>query len=147
MDSKVCYTCKANKPIFEYKFQNKLQDKLQGVCRSCHSEYRKKYYRLNRAKYIKKAQKWNTNQKQEIRNYLLRYLKKHPCVDCGEKDIIVLDFDHRQNKKMAISTMLRNSYSIRAIEDEIKKCEVRCSNCHRRKTSLERNDWRVQKGP
>ena len=54
------------------------------------------------------------------------------CIDCGESNPLVLDFDHvRGNKKMCISNMVRNSYSIETIQKEIEKCEIRCSNCHR----------------
>ena len=54
------------------------------------------------------------------------------CIDCGEKNPVVLDFDHvKGNKIMCISNMVRNSYSIETIKKEIKKCEIRCANCHR----------------
>jgi hypothetical protein len=56
-------------------------------------------------------------------------------VDCGESDPIVLDFDHVCGTKiLEISRMIRG-YAWAAIWAEIQKCEVRCANCHRRKTS------------
>lgn len=71
----------------------------------------------------------------EIREYLL----KHPCMDCAESDPIVLDFDHvSDNKTMEISNAMRHGWAISKIMDEIKKCEVVCSNCHRRRTHQRR---------
>jgi len=65
---------------------------------------------------------------------ILEYLRLHPCVDCGEADPIVLEFDHRENKKAAIGEMFC-TYSWSAMKREIEKCDVRCVNCHRRKTA------------
>lgn len=70
----------------------------------------------------------------EAAQFVWDYLKEHPCVDCPEKDPIVLEFDHVGEKFKAISEMLSNNYSIKRIAKEIEQCEVRCANCHRRKT-------------
>jgi hypothetical protein len=66
------------------------------------------------------------------------------CVDCGERDVEVLDFDHRSGKRANISEMPRNGYSLKAIVAEIDLCEVRCGNCHRRRTAAERDFSRVR---
>lgn len=68
---------------------------------------------------------------------LRRYLEQHACVDCGEFDPEVLDFDHLRDKRNNVSTMLWSGMLWKAIEDEIAKCEVRCANCHRRRTARE----------
>lgn len=66
--------------------------------------------------------------------FLQDYLRMHPCVDCGEEDPIVLEFDHLGDKSFDISKGLRyrNWTSVLA---EIKKCQVVCANCHRRRTT------------
>jgi len=74
---------------------------------------------------------------------LVAYLNTHPCVDCGETDPIVLDFDHvRGTKVMEVSRMVANGYPWSKIEIEIAKCEVRCANDHRRVTSKRRQEAR-----
>jgi len=61
------------------------------------------------------------------------YKMTHPCVDCGNADPIVLDFDHvNGNKRKSVSSM--RAYSLKTILKEIQKCEVVCSNCHRKRT-------------
>jgi hypothetical protein len=74
--------------------------------------------------------------KTENRQRLYAYLSEHPCVDCGETDVRVLEFDHvRDNKSANIAGLLNNAVSWSTIEKEIAKCDVRCANCHRIKTN------------
>lgn len=72
----------------------------------------------------------------KVRVLINEYLKSKECVDCGEGDPVVLEFDHtvRSDKFKTINKMLSGHYSWNAIHLEIQKCEVRCANCHRRKT-------------
>ena len=79
--------------------------------------------------------KWKRVREQN--KYILwEFLATHACVDCGEDDPMVLDFDHvRGEKAFPISRACR--YTRQAVLDEIAKCEIRCSNCHRRKTAKE----------
>jgi hypothetical protein len=65
------------------------------------------------------------------------YLLEHPCVDCGEPDPLVLDFDHRDpsKKHRGVAQMMSGTTSWAKIQEEIQKCDVRCANCHRRRTA------------
>ena len=78
----------------------------------------------------------------ERTKYLLEFFAKHPCADCGERDPIVLEFDHLCDKSFDIGAALpyRNWQSIL---DEIEKCEVVCRNCHRRRESRRMGALRV----
>ena len=57
------------------------------------------------------------------------------CVVCGESHIATLDFHHKDagTKYMSVSNMCVNGYALARIFEEIEKCEVLCSNCHRKK--------------
>lgn len=47
-----------------------------------------------------------------------------------------MDFDHRDAslKVDAVSRLLRRASSIEELQQEIAKCDVVCSNCHRLRT-------------
>ncbi len=71
------------------------------------------------------------------------YLLEHPCVDCGETEPLLLDFDHERDKVEDVATMVVMGLPWREIETEIAKCNVRCANCHRRKTAHDRGYYRA----
>ena len=71
----------------------------------------------------------------ESRTEIRDYIADHPCVDCGESDADVLDFDHLRNKRANVSRLVHTAVSWDLIVAEISKCEVRCANCHRRRTA------------
>jgi len=51
---------------------------------------------------------------------------------------MVLEFDHvRGTKSGNISEMMRGGFSWKRVLEEIEKCEIRCANCHRRKTAVQ----------
>jgi hypothetical protein len=69
------------------------------------------------------------------RRYLNYYLTTHSCVDCGEADPKLLEFDHKSssNKSGTVSGFARKSFT--ELISEINKCDVRCVECHRIKTA------------
>jgi hypothetical protein len=78
--------------------------------------------------------------RQRNRAFVSTYLATHPCVDCGEADPVVLEFDHvRGEKRMDVGRMATSvGVGLVTLQAEIDKCEVRCANCHRRKTHQRR---------
>jgi hypothetical protein len=95
---------------------------------------------------VQKARVAERNKRYRLKTqeWLAAYLFEHPCVDCGEADIRCLDFDHRPGgtKLKEIATLMQQSASLEKIQREIEKCDVRCSNCHRRRTNERGNYWR-----
>lgn len=68
--------------------------------------------------------------------FVLLVLSVCSCVDCGEADPVVLDFDHvRGSKVKPVAYMIRRGFALATLVAELEKCEVRCANCHRRKTA------------
>jgi hypothetical protein len=98
--------------------------------------YSRWHYRQNKPAYKARARLKTTAMRDEARAFVLAYLREHPCIDCGESDPIVLELDHRPGDKKCfeIGNVISRGYSVATIEAEIKKCDVRCANCHRRIT-------------
>jgi hypothetical protein len=78
-------------------------------------------------------------ERQRGRERILVYLRGHPCVDCGEADPVVLQFDHRDPaaKSADVGDLLRRRVAWAKIQAEIDKCVVRCANDHQRRTALQ----------
>jgi 5-methylcytosine-specific restriction endonuclease McrA len=98
------------------------------------AEYNRAHYLANRELYIRRARRRAETVRRERMAYLVQYFRAHPCVDCGEPDPLVLEFDHLGDKLFSIAEGLRDR-AWQAILDEIAKCEVVCANCHRRRTA------------
>jgi hypothetical protein len=78
------------------------------------------------------------------RRLVFEHLSAHPCIDCGEQDILVLDFDHVRGTKLDdVSRLIVGGTAVQTLQAEIDKCVVRCANCHRRKTAAERGSYRT----
>ena len=132
---KTCATCKEEKTESEFNRKKSSRDGLQHTCRKCSQLTSKQYYKDNRSKHIKQIGERRKRNIQRNREFIWSWLTSHPCVDCGESDPIVLEFDHQHNKEKAISDAVRHAWSLKKLKEEINKCVVRCANCHRRKTA------------
>jgi hypothetical protein len=100
--------------------------------------YSKRHYEANRDRMIARAKADKPRAKAAAHKIISDYLADHPCVDCGEADPVVLEFDHRSAKLFDIGSAIGRGYGARSIAAEVAKCDVRCANCHRRKTYAER---------
>ncbi len=112
LEDKLCSCCRIRKPKSEFYGKTVKT----GDCKPC-----------------------QTKRQNDRRQFVVDYLKSHPCVDCGESHLAVLDFDHLTDKKSSISRLVRMNISFEAILVEISKCEVRCANCHRKRTAKQFN--------
>jgi hypothetical protein len=82
----------------------------------------------------RKAQK--TKWIQAGKRTLIQMAKMVPCADCGvQYPPVAMDFDHvRGTKLFNLNKGWGRPWS--AIHEEMAKCEVVCSNCHRVRTML-----------
>jgi len=135
---KKCNKCGETKPLSDWGENKAKKDGLQTRCKVCVREDNNRRYRED-PKYKQRVKKNNKDTRHKVRLYVWEHLALHPCVDCGESDPVVLEFDHvRGEKKFSIANGIAHQ-TFPALKIEIEKCEVRCANCHRRKTAKERN--------
>lgn len=100
-----------------YKWKEENQDKLRA--------YRRAYYYKNRQSHYDRNEKTQNEIKQFIQE------SKDKCIICGETEKICLDFHHLRDKKDNIA-FVHNYGSMKRAKEEVSKCVVLCSNCHRK---------------
>lgn len=133
-----CGRCEVDKPEDDFNWQNKAKGKRQGYCRECKKAHQRKYYEANRESYLKTTYRSRAARKVVARKHVITHLESHPCVDCGEGDTVVLHFDHVRGEKVDnVAEMICQGASLERLQAEIDKCEVRCANCHMRKTAVQ----------
>ena len=141
-DFAICARCSEPKPLGEFSWRRKNKGQRDTYCRPCRSAYGKEHYAANRARYIAQARMQKERLRLERTQYLLEYFRSHPCLDCGETDPVVLEFDHLRDKLFDISAgLIQRSWS--SVLAEIEKCEVVGANCHRRRTGRRRGVLRA----
>jgi hypothetical protein len=134
---KYCGRCKKEKDIAYFSFNKTKSSGASDWCKECSNIYHAKYREMIRTdfdKLIKKREKANALYLRNKEKMCKFMLDKH-CMDCGENNLVVLDFDHLHDKEQNISAMI-GSRSWDSILNEISKCEVVCSNCHRKRTAF-----------
>jgi hypothetical protein len=140
---RACRVCEKTKPLIEFPYRSLKRQTRQWICLLCQREYTNRWYSRNRKRQIANAKERSRHATAELKNRVRDYLLGHPCVDCGESDVDVLDFDHLRDKKANVSTLVQSAVSWESLAHEIAKCEVRCANCHRRRTARNRSYYRT----
>jgi hypothetical protein len=126
--------CGEFKSLEEFHRNRARSDGRQNACKPCNIERNKRWYREHPEARRKRMDGYAKNRRLRLQRQLLEYLQSHPCVDCGESDPVVLEFDHVRDKVANVSALIHSHRPWSVIVSEIEKCQVRCANCHRRKT-------------
>jgi hypothetical protein len=120
---KYCSRCKSTKDIKEFNKNSKY-------CRKCNSAYLKEHYNNNKNYYKDKQKKYRT----ELRLWMNSYKDTLSCKECGEDHPACIEFHHRDptKKEINVSEVVNQLWSVGRILKEIEKCDILCSNCHRK---------------
>jgi hypothetical protein len=140
---RTCRVCGETKPLGEFPYRSLKRQTRQWICLLCQRAYTNQWYSRNRKRHMAKVRARSLLARADIRRRVREYLMGHPCVDCGEPDPEVLDFDHLREKKANVSTLIQTGVSWQSLVIEIAKCEVRCANCHRRRTATDGRYYRA----
>ena len=141
---KICPGCGQERDTeHDFNWRRKERGIRHTRCKYCQAHVSKKHYQDNKQLYFDRVRTREVGVIEDNQKRLADYLRRHPCIDCGQTDIRVLEFDHvRGNKSNNIARMVGEGYSWSTIEAEIAKCEVRCANCHRISEGEKRGWWR-----
>ena len=146
MTQKRCYCCKQSMALEEFNRLRSSRDGYTPLCKACNRQKAREYYARNREAHVRVIMARKAVQRQIALEAVGAYLLAHPCVDCDEADVRVLDFDHRvgSGKQAEVMRLVQNGYSVHRVMAEIVKCDVRCRNCHA-KVTYERlgENWRT----
>src|SRR5579863_6987724 len=110
---KICPGCGEERDTErDFSWKNKAKGMLQLWCKFCLAQANSKHYQNNKQIYLDRALTRNARLYEENKRKLYIYLSSHPCVDCGQADIRVLEFDHIQGKKLSgVAKMIGQGYA------------------------------------
>jgi len=126
---KVCTACKQQKHEDEFAWKSKATGKRQSRCKPCYREYNRSYYQAGeKEKQIKRV----VENKKIIYNKYKEWKKDKSCLCCGEDAPECLELHHTDpsTKDGHPSTMISRGW--KKFLEEAAKCEVLCSNCHKK---------------
>jgi hypothetical protein len=141
VQTKICSTCKKNQKASQFR---RIKGYLVSPCHTCRREYQRQWAAQNPAKVKAAAEKWKKNHQEYLRlaarNRRLktleyaRFRQGLKCLKCGEDHPACIDFHHRDpaTKEFNISQGWRWGYPLERLKKEIEKCDILCSNCHRK---------------
>lgn len=124
---KICPKCTLELENNSFNKNIRKKDGLQTYCRNCQKQIDKKFYPKRD---ITEKLKKEKIRRILVNNFKVNYLKEHPCFDCNNSDIRVLEFHHIYKRK-DFNLGESNRYCLNRVKDEIEKCIVLCANCHR----------------
>lgn len=128
---KRCPSCSVAKPYSEYNKALSRKDGVQSICRECGRRKSKEGYVRNRPAFRERAKAQRKREMEYVAS-----LKSKPCMDCGGTfHFAAMDFDHRDsNEKIGTVSYMAGQINRKALDEEIAKCDLVCSNCHRVRT-------------
>lgn len=142
MINKRCTKCSDTFNIEEFSIKGKYKSgeiKYQSWCKSCTKKYKDIHYNVNKKYYIEKSSRY----RDDFIKWFIDIKKTLECKFCGEDRYWVLDFHHTDSKEKEynISHLMRTTNKKKLLE-EVDKCIVLCSNCHRDLHHKEKNTTR-----
>ncbi len=138
---KICTKCGISKEKTDFFVKDKASGRMHAQCKACYKANRQTYYLAHykkyRAHYLQRAKERRKQLRSEFHDNMRDYLSGKACLQCGESDMRVLEFDHLDpsSKKFNISQAMKLGYKWSDTLNEINKCRILCANCHKRHTS------------
>ncbi len=128
---KTCTSCKVEKPLEDFYKRSSSKDGRQSSCKICRKA-------VDAESYIKYDHRRSSikDRRDRVRLEQTKLVRRYKafcgCRVCGEKEPVALDLHHTDPsvKEDNPSSMLGGSLD--KLREEIRKCVVLCSNCHRK---------------
>lgn len=93
------------------------------------AQYSRAYYERNKQNVISKI----NAKKKNHRTWFNNYKATLKCIQCGYDHPAALDFHHVERKRTnrKVNQLVSDGHTKKRILEEVAKCVVLCSNCHR----------------
>ena len=102
-----CGRCHELKPIEQFNWRRRERGQRDNMCRPCRAAYHREHYLKNKQRYIDQAHaRKAARSPRDGPSTCSGTSPSHPCVDCGETDPLVLEFDHLADKAFEIARAL-----------------------------------------
>src|SRR5216110_3444531 len=124
---RACTKCGELKPLDQFPPVRRGEPKLQTWCRECFADANARNYQSNRERERARIYRYIAKRRAEVGQKMIDYLREHPCVDCGERDIVVWS-SITSATRWPMSRPTRGAGARgRASKPRYEKCEVRCA--------------------
>jgi hypothetical protein len=135
---KTCGRCRRTQPVESFN-RHPVRDR-QHWCRECF----KAYFRQRGSRHREQVATSKRKRRAAARRHIRAVLANTQCMDCGEAEPELLDFDHvRGKKRTELSVLVCAGYPRRVLDEEMAKCEIVCASCHRKRTGIRQRSWRA----
>jgi len=125
---KKCNICNVYKELSDYHKNSFLKSGYANRCKVCQKVYTDKSNKKNTNRVKAKARR------KDNQDFINRVKTMLGCSICGyKKHAVAIDFDHidPSTKRADGYSAVSSSWSRKRLKEEIRKCRVLCSNCHR----------------
>jgi len=126
IDAKYCGGCSSEQPLSNWTEKGTR-------CRTCVAKSARRSYEKikNNPELNQKRNQALSLKRKELKRQAVEY-KGNKCIDCGNTyPDCVYDFHHLDPKAKDFSIAKKSWVSFDSIKDELDKCILLCSNCHR----------------
>ena len=130
---KKCTMCKHDLDLECFNKKTRSKDGRQNICKQCTKNCSRKYYESHTETHKKITSDKRKQERAEVASFIRSVKAKHGCQLCPEKEPCCLEFHHIDGeKKFNISDFRAIGVGQSKFNEEICKCVVLCSNCHKK---------------
>src|SRR5262245_49319603 len=134
MEAKEGGRCGECKPLDDFNKRESSKDGKQSYCRECNRKRSRRYYSDHHDHHIAVIRAYRQRRRLLWQGWINAIKAANGCALCRETDPVCLEFHHPDptTKKFDVGACTRLCTRWGSVVEEIQKCVVLCSNCHKK---------------